>query len=1109
MKNASQNSTKKARSHHPIALGYDESTITWYKLFALFEPFQKSKNAGDFYVKVFPDSLREVFPLIQSPQAEADSKLRHEERHYKLGSSTSRVHKAIEDASGPFSKAIEKLVSNQNQAGEVDPLGDFCKRWRFLIQSLSHQQQVVLHEKLRGLLDALLVRMEMFCANPKTIEVDSDEIKDDETIQQLDNLNEQLGENLVNVAVMQKNFDKLRSQLDNSELNSLIDVLAVLSVIASTLFTSSGYIWYEIPVVKLKVRSQSELHDELKAIEKKLRIQDTSDNAKKLRSLIFPEENVSANLKKVREAIEKNAKMEDDTWRRLNKLLMIPLADKQLNAEASFLAFQIFEMRISYLKNGDPAGDTVELHDKADRYLEVASNAELPAAQKEKGKRLLFAVVEAMKTPDFDRWNAIKKLNQIRSLQYCDDLIKGKAILELCAIISDKRTEKTLCAGYNVDSLLKQSMELGCEEAGKLWQEKHPNNRPRIAAIFDPSPEETVRWYINAENGEAIQIFRKSLGESEDQRLYSSIPPKLSAEILKEGRFLFISDDSQKNLRDALEFLQKLQDRKLDVSLVPQVYVRNDSDIAAAAIDTALNHLPGLCDVRIINDAKNAAQQLLTKHPLFYQLPRNAFDQHRPKLNFVILGTDDVAEWLCREAFWMLGFRDNAVTCRITIVAPDAVSFATRIKTRNPGMAKGITITGISLAEIVAEETSYDQADFMRIISRLRGEDDTYLYFAVAAGNDEENLALARWIRIGLIRSAIRNRNNTLLNAKEPIAVYCRDTHLSTLSKNMVIESEAYGNSWFNNWALIPFGALSATYTWNSIGNDVMETMAKCVHLEYCGVDPELRNTELQKAVNVALESYYRRQYNRESSYSIALGMPYRMFQFKRDAIGKMVKWQYDNNLIQIENVNDRLKVTNADSDYFTLIPQGWDVLDPNAWMTKAAWQYIGSRFPKAITDYPEIALQQIKRRYTKRKKDNEESSVEEMAQGEAYSKLDDAPKHWINELIAVSEWEHARWTRWMLSRGWMPASPEEAIFAYRAGNKRQQLFVALLHPCICSFSDLIKLAEHLHEKISLNKDFIKYDVMNVSDTKKILEMQWFRESNEEKKTEGVAAKNE
>ena len=80
---------------------------------------------------------------------------------------------------------------------------------------------------------------------------------------------------------------------------------------------------------------------------------------------------------------------------------------------------------------------------------------------------------------------------------------------------------------------------------------------------------------------------------------------------------------------------------------------------------------------------------------------------------------------------------------------------------------------------------------------------------------------------------------------------------------------------------------------------------------------------------------------------------------------------------------------------------------------------------------------------------------------------------------------EHIRWCGFLLSRGWLPASEKQMQSYMMLNNHQQQLYIARMHPCICSNDAL----EHLEQL--LKKDLIKYDYSNIMLTEDFLMLRW------------------
>ena len=508
-------------------------------------------------------------------------------------------------------------------------------------------------------------------------------------------------------------------------------------------------------------------------------------------------------------------------------------------------------------------------------------------------------------------------------------------------------------------------------------------------------------------------------------------------------RFLFIDDNYRKNLQDFFSLMQLLKEEASPETVENyEIFLRHDYEKAKSLVDTALKHLSDYqIAVYILDDNKQAAQQLLSYHPLFYPVKSinfNALSEQvkqadksgfkRPILNFIILGSTHVAEWLVREAFWMMGFKDNLIENRITILADNGKIFESSIKSKCPGIADGnLEIKNIDFPSIKGINVDYHSPALYQELNTLLNLTQ-YNYFAIATESDEENLSLAIKVRELLIRNFISNKKSQDLIFSPPVAFLCRNDNLSWISKELIVEEEEEGDRWFNTWNLIPFGEISNRYSFNNITGGTFEKLARCIHYQYNGVSPEEiyapDSNEHTEKWKKATRDYYLRQYNQDSSYSSALSMPYRIFQFQ-DQQGNQI------------------------------IPSAWNIRETTVFssvnhlmeLSKRLWHF------KSIT---------------------------------------------VNQELAIAEWEHARWVKWMVSRGWMPANIDEVVFAIEQGNPRQQLFVAKLHPCICSYNDLKILQNALLTRCNMKKDFFTYDLLNIRDTQKLLALEWIHTTPKE-----------
>jgi hypothetical protein len=104
-----------------------------------------------------------------------------------------------------------------------------------------------------------------------------------------------------------------------------------------------------------------------------------------------------------------------------------------------------------------------------------------------------------------------------------------------------------------------------------------------------------------------------------------------------------------------------------------------------------------------------------------------------------------------------------------------------------------------------------------------------------------------------------------------------------------------------------------------------------------------------------------------------------------------------------------------------------------------------------------------------------------------------------------LTKYEHCRWFRYMLSRGWLPSTADETIAYIKNKNPSQQLYIARLHSCMVPWEDLNALQEAL---LNAGPDsdafcqytpgyFTKYDERNIAHTADILDRAWFSRSKE------------
>ncbi len=592
----------------------------------------------------------------------------------------------------------------------------------------------------------------------------------------------------------------------------------------------------------------------------------------------------------------------------------------------------------------------------------------------------------------------------------------------------------SLPTGESLDSFLKLAHDLGCEKSRDAWAKLDAAKKAGImhscGAAVDLEHSGTYR--VTGPN-ELISLIRKTAPKTWHK--CGQLPSGDTT--AKHTKYLFLSDNQEKNLNRALKVMEALRQQAPTQDAQDfsrnMIYIRGNCEELQTLVDTAANHMgESMVPVSVLDDDKWAAQDLLFHHPLFFPV-RSLTSDRRATLHFVIVGSSRVAQWLLREAFCVMGFRkkDNAqeIACEITVLSPDATTVKSSVEYYCPGLMDGATSKDLVPHSKIIYQTipAYDSPEFDAAVRTILRSDCCYPYFAVCAGNDTENLRIATKIRELQIRDVIAPIHASevslpALSDLPPIAFHCRNDNIAHLSRQLVAYNETYGDQWFNNWSLIPFGSRSERYAWDKL-DGLLDRLAWAFHRQYAGAKTAEEEQKAQR-------DYYAWGYNQDSSRGAAVSLPYRLFQFHC-------------------------------KDNAQFYSPTWQITDREYFATPGQLEVLGKRL-LACVDLGDKA-----------------------------------------EIEAMAHWEHDRFIRWMLAHGWLPDSPQQAAAFYHAGNHRQQLFIARMHPCICGYDDLGALAAHLKDKCGMVKNFYDLDLSSIQSTPYILgvepELQQKREKEEER----------
>lgn len=707
--------------------------------------------------------------------------------------------------------------------------------------------------------------------------------------------------------------------------------------------------------------------------------------------------------------------------------------------DAEELSFIIFPQ----ISNGPETDKTTEKDWRTDVIDEI----------NKKAKEKLASAKTAYNEQDFKKCGDLCR--DIITIHLADDSILGDAYYYLvqCHDLHGYRYE----GYYNRNEFMYCAVDYGSEEACKIWKARHLDS-----LLFAPKP--TVSTISNVISNTPLDdprmdLFMRSCLENPNNSKSSFYYAEKTSELTNyikpdlEIRFLLIRDDFSRNFIDLLHILDTIKnwnhnpDNKVvnsDAWKNHTIYVRLEEEKYASLLDTALKHMEGiLVKVHLIDDNKWAAQNLLYHFPLFYPIRSLSSDTLSQKsvtinLNIISEHNNSLTNWIIREAYWLGCFHYTGVTLKINILSPEAKQIVSRLSYDCPGIFKPVPdasrVSKIAWNYDTCVPSSLESGELFDKLALLKQSGDSFNYYIVNMDTDIDSLNTAVKIREWEIRNAIKSSANIKSMDFSVITYRCDDLDIANLAESMVVHQETNGDSWYNNYSLIPFGTLSH-YLWDDIDGGYIEKVSQSVHLQYYECD-----TDDEKSKETYLEDYFTRCYNRDSSFAVALSMPYRLFQ--------MSSFTYDH-----------------------IMPIGWVLKNKGAYSDKISREFMA-------------------------------------VQAEEFTNKQD-----------MLNYERARWMRWMISRGWYSATADETIKFMKDGNPKRQLYIGLLHGCICSQSELATLQQQLYLEYTYSTDkpdkkfagndpriensikiydkYLQFDIRSLEQTSDIIRTAWFPENEQ------------
>lgn len=355
-------------------------------------------------------------------------------------------------------------------------------------------------------------------------------------------------------------------------------------------------------------------------------------------------------------------------------------------------------------------------------------------------------------------------------------------------------------------------------------------------------------------------------------------------------RYFLCKENTSSNYRDLLKILDYY--KRTWETAGPydiEVFILGKENHLLSLIDTAQQYMENrIIPIHIINPPKLAAEHLLAKHPLFYPVLDYPVDEKNMTLqtiHFVICGTTECAEYLLRTAYWMMNFTGTMIHPKISLIGKNASCLLESIISRCPGLTESISEEYPSLetykSNFISKDFDYYSHEFENYFNTLLVSGER-LFFAIAAEDDLTNFEFATTLREKMIQFYVTKGKSSMLKNLPPIAFYCNDFYVANMSQKLVVNVLNHGDSWYNNHSIVPFGLDVDIYGFNGMVENPIEHLSKCIALEYNNhsipADP-LQITSYEKLeLKNNLHDYYGKQYNKQSSYAVALSIPYRLF---------------------------------------------------------------------------------------------------------------------------------------------------------------------------------------------------------------------------------------
>ena len=362
---------------------------------------------------------------------------------------------------------------------------------------------------------------------------------------------------------------------------------------------------------------------------------------------------------------------------------------------------------------------------------------------------------------------------------------------------------------------------------------------------------------------------------------------KIRNKARRQCHYFCFSSSGDHNLDEALTLASKLSDCDELTQKRSHIYIAADGKETETMIDSVNS---GITDIQLIDENSFSVYSLLNEHPLY-------LGAHDGVISLLICGFNELSEQLFRTALWcgqLEGYK-----LKIRLLAPESENRLDRMRMDFPEVFSEDYDIGFSFYR--------DESEFSALL-RQHGDAS---YICVCGSSDSDSISRALFIRRQFYK-------NDLSLCKEPfIAVHIRSDEKYSMVQNL--QTGETNPSRRVSYDLVPFGCISACYSYSSLLCSDIEGLAKNVHMCYEDIfsDGPINVSE-------ALMRYNELEVNKASNRANAMHIRYKLWLMGLDYTSNETAQEVDFEEYLTSDRLDSLMLTEHDRWMAFLRSEGW-----------------------------------------------------------------------------------------------------------------------------------------------------------------------------------------